>query len=728
MTDMANLVLAADSRQMGAAARALRQVEVAAIGAGRASRSFNASSLTLGRTLKTAHNHLVALTHSMLMGGRSIFSLRNAFIALTASLATKEIIQTGDAYLRLNARIKLISKDAEEQRERFSALFDIAQRTRASFEDLGETYVRMANATTKLGLSQRELAQFTENLSKAIQLSGTTTMEAQAGLIQLSQGLASGRLQGDELRSVFENLIGVVKVLEEQTGKTRGELRKLAAEGKLTPELIVKAILGGTESLNRAFAEFPKTVDQALQQIRNQWFKVVGEMNQATGGTQGIAKALDEVRKIIASPEFASGIKTILEGMAGIAAQLGRIISKWDELVIRARHAANEWGVGAPNIGGIGVGESGLFHFRDWMPQWAQDRMLGASPGAIPRAGGQLPSRASAADYEIQQMRERRRIEESITQAARERALIESGPMGNTLSSSFTSGAAFKGSGPAAAEMLGGKAATLDADDIKKLQQRLELQKLGNEALKAELADNEVLARQYQDQATILAATRTLREEGHNTLADQVAAAIQQESDLNRALELRKEIVEGLRTPWEEYERQLERINEAHRLNAITAQEAARAQMAAGGELAGKFADVASTISGNLAAAFEENKAVQIANVVVNTASAMIKALADPKLLFPADLAVAASYAAMGAAQIAAISSAKPGSARGIGSAAAGSTPKAGKIGGGDAQPQRAVFIELKGSSRFSREEVEGLIGQLIDAQKDGARLVMSRT
>src|SRR5690606_2602352 len=85
-----------------------------------------------------------------------------------------------------------------------SRLFDVANRTRSSFEGTANLYARVALATKELGIGQQELLTFTERVNQAIILSGASAQEAQAGLIQLSQGLASGALRGDELRSVLE--------------------------------------------------------------------------------------------------------------------------------------------------------------------------------------------------------------------------------------------------------------------------------------------------------------------------------------------------------------------------------------------------------------------------------------------------------------------------------------------------------------------------------------------
>jgi hypothetical protein len=131
------------------------------------------------------------------------------------------------------------------------------------------------------------------------------------------------------------------------------------------------------------------------------------------------------------------------------------------------------------------------------------------------------------------------------------------------------------------------------------------------------------------------------------------------------------------------------------------------------------YADIAGTISANLASAFQENKGFAIANAVVNTAAGITKAFSDPKLLLPADFAVAASIAAAGAAQIATISSAKMGSSKRPsvvgGSGKAASSGASGGSGGNSSSgsslvQDRAVHINLQGGGRYTRGEVLSII------------------
>jgi tape measure domain-containing protein len=131
-----------------------------------------------------------------------------------------------------------------------------------------------------LGITQKELTQFTESLNQAIILSGASAVEAQAGLIQFSQGIASGALRGDELRSVLEQLPVVADILAKELNVTRGELRELGAQGAITSDIILKAFANARVELSERFARTVPTISQSFQVLRNAVVKTFGEFDK----------------------------------------------------------------------------------------------------------------------------------------------------------------------------------------------------------------------------------------------------------------------------------------------------------------------------------------------------------------------------------------------------------------------------------------------------------------
>lgn len=225
--------------------------------------------------------------------------LRKALGALGAALAIRQVIGLADAYTDLQNRLKLVTNGADQLASVTNELFAISERTRSSFGATGEMYARVALAAQDLGRSQAEILQFTESLNQAITLSGASAAEAQAGMIQLSQGLASGALRGDELRSVLEQLPAVADVIADSMGITRGELRNMGQEGKITAEIVLDAFKGAREELAEKFAKTVPTVGQSIVVLKNSFLGLVGGVSSASGATSGLAQAILDVAKLV---------------------------------------------------------------------------------------------------------------------------------------------------------------------------------------------------------------------------------------------------------------------------------------------------------------------------------------------------------------------------------------------------------------------------------------------
>lgn len=219
-------------------------------------------------------------------------AIRRAFGAIGAALSVREILRQADAYQQLQNRLRVVVGDTGALRDVTEKLFQIAQNTRSSFEGTVELYARLANSAKELGVKQSDLLLFTERVNKAIILSGASATEAQAGLIQLSQGLASGALRGDELRSVLEQLPAVADVIAKSLGVTRGELRQLGGEGKITAQVVLDAFVKAGQGLDESFAKTVPTLGQAFTVLGNSVLSFIGQVDQAAGVTGAISRAV----------------------------------------------------------------------------------------------------------------------------------------------------------------------------------------------------------------------------------------------------------------------------------------------------------------------------------------------------------------------------------------------------------------------------------------------------
>lgn len=215
-----------------------------------------------------------------------------AAIGIAVGLATRKIIEYSDAFTSLNNKLKIATNGTEELTKVTNALFDIANDTRSSVSATAELYAKMERATRGLDVSQERLLRITESVNKAFAISGATTQEAQGSIRQLGQALASGALRGDEFNSIAEQAPIIMEAVSKATGKTAGELRKLAAEGMITAEILIESLERYEDEIDGDFATSTATYGQKLEIAGNNAIKFVGENDKLN---QSIASLGDTV-------------------------------------------------------------------------------------------------------------------------------------------------------------------------------------------------------------------------------------------------------------------------------------------------------------------------------------------------------------------------------------------------------------------------------------------------
>lgn len=240
--------------------------------------------------------------------------LKKALATLGAAITAGELIRLLDTFTNLQNRLRATGLEAQNLSAVYRELLGVANSTRQSFEGTVETYSRLANSAKDMGLSQQELITFTKSLNQAIALSGASATEAQAGMIQLAQGMASGVLRGDELNSVLEQLPTVADVIAKQLNVTRGQLRQMGQDGKITADIIFDAFQNARGELEERFGKAVPTIGQSFQVLKNNVIDLVGRFDQATGSSEAISRAL-----LFVSENLDTIAKVALSAAAGLA-------------------------------------------------------------------------------------------------------------------------------------------------------------------------------------------------------------------------------------------------------------------------------------------------------------------------------------------------------------------------------------------------------------------------
>lgn len=208
-------------------------------------------------------------------------------------LAGREIIQLGDAHTNLSNRIRQVSSSSEELNELMGRTKQIANDTRSDWGATGESFVRLTNATKEMGLGQERVLRLTETVNKAFSMSGASSAEASAGMLQLTQAFASGRLQGDEFRSLAEAVPSILDMIAKEMGVTRGELKKLSSEGAITSDVLVRSFENARKSIDDGFAKSVPTASQQWTVFKNN--VIEGASQLASIAMPMISSALENV-------------------------------------------------------------------------------------------------------------------------------------------------------------------------------------------------------------------------------------------------------------------------------------------------------------------------------------------------------------------------------------------------------------------------------------------------
>jgi tape measure domain-containing protein len=225
--------------------------------------------------------------------------LSNAFTLLKGVLGglalgslVSEYVKLADTFTSIVSRLKLVSNNAKELVTTEQQLLEMSNRTRSSLEDNANLYLKLAQQAGSLGIEQKSLLPTIETVNQLIAISGVTATEAKAGLMQFSQGLASNRFQGDELRSVLENLPALGQAIAKGLGVTTAGLRDMGEKGQLSAKLILDAISKQAPEIQKQFASIVPTVGGALQVMKNNVLQLVGVWDQLMHSSGTLAQAI----------------------------------------------------------------------------------------------------------------------------------------------------------------------------------------------------------------------------------------------------------------------------------------------------------------------------------------------------------------------------------------------------------------------------------------------------
>ncbi|HBY9781658.1 phage tape measure protein [Klebsiella pneumoniae] len=243
---------------------------------------------------------------------RTMSSLSGVAKGLLAALSVQQVASYADAWTELNNKVANSVRTGETQAEVMQRIFDVSQATQSSLNGTATLYARLERGTRTYNTSAEDLTRLTTIINQGFAVSGATAQEAENAIIQLSQGIASGVLRGEEFNSVSEQGSRLMVALADSLGVSIGQLRAMAAQGKLTTDVVVKGLLSQGDAIGKEFANTTVSIAKGLQVAGNNVTKFFGENSTVKSFAAGFRDS------VITISENLETLGTALIGAAAI--------------------------------------------------------------------------------------------------------------------------------------------------------------------------------------------------------------------------------------------------------------------------------------------------------------------------------------------------------------------------------------------------------------------------
>ena len=282
-------------------------------------------------------NGFGSITGSIFKGGLALQAFNAGLQVIKTSISG--IIKLTDKWTNTTARLNLLTGgNATATGNLKDSIFKAAQNSRGDYGATADTVAKIgllgadAFKDKKGNLNTQEIVDFTELLNKQFTIAGADTMQKESGLLQLTQALAAGKLQGDEFRSIMENAPMLADAIAKYTGKSKGELKEMSRDGEITADIIKKALFASADDINEKFNSMPMTFGSAWTKIKNEAeYSLQGVLNKVNGvlnsdfGKGAINGITNSVKSLI------GGFEIAIEKLGEFGSWIGSKISPYAE-------------------------------------------------------------------------------------------------------------------------------------------------------------------------------------------------------------------------------------------------------------------------------------------------------------------------------------------------------------------------------------------------------------
>lgn len=280
------------------------------------------------------------MTQTNSRGTSLLGTIRNLAGTFLGMQSVRWLVNTSDQLTSINARLRLMTGSAEAAAAAQEEIYQAAMRSRGAYADMADFVSQLGTVAGNAFTGTDELVAFAEQIQKQMAISGASGASAQAALVQLTQGLASGTLRGEELNSVLEQTPMIAQTIAEYMGVTIGEMRELASEGKVTAEVVKNAMLGAAEETNAQFEQMPMTWAQVWTMFQN---VAIQALDPVLDAISWLANNIDLVGPIVLGLGAAFGVFLLAANWTNICTAATTALTTAQEML--GAVMATTWGL-----------------------------------------------------------------------------------------------------------------------------------------------------------------------------------------------------------------------------------------------------------------------------------------------------------------------------------------------------------------------------------------------
>lgn len=251
--------------------------------------------------------------------------------------AAKKLMDTTDNYVNTTSRLSLITNNLQQQQQLQNQIFAAAYRSRGAYDALAGSVAKIGVTAGQNFKNNGQIVKFAETMQKMFKIGGTNTQDQAAAMLQLTQALGAGKLQGNDFRAIADDAPLVEKAVAQYLNTSTGKVKQLSTDGKISSQVLINSILKYSQTVDRQFSKMPMTFGDVWNELK-------------TGAAQAFGSVYDNESKALNSTAF----QGFVNGAIGSFYVLAQVInSTMNAAGAAGSFFADNWSMIEPIIWGI---------------------------------------------------------------------------------------------------------------------------------------------------------------------------------------------------------------------------------------------------------------------------------------------------------------------------------------------------------------------------------------